>query len=432
MLDHFQRFLYSENLHPDSDAILVGVSGGVDSVVLAHLFIKTGFKIALAHVNYGKRGAESDKDEELVRNYAQQWEVPFYSNAYPKGTETPGNFQQMARNFRYQWFESLALEFSLPYIAVGHHAGDQVETFLMHEFRGAGLQGLSSMKARSKKLIRPLLTVPKEDLYRYAAKEGLTYREDASNHGSDYARNFLRNDVLPLIETRFTQVRTNVLKTISHVNRAVSLTEWLISYAGLVVSEGDSRLVALEPIKQAPDPVEVLYWIMHSASFSETQLADIWKAKPGSCIENHEYMAIREQNHIRFFPISSLPGPFEVIVNAEGNYKLPHASIRISCLPLKENAHQKVFELGYSGDQPFPIILRTKKQGEVFRPHGMQGRKKTLKKFLSDLNLDFWQRQRVVIIEMQNEVAVVAPHRSSHSFDINKYNNRVFIYWNMA
>jgi tRNA(Ile)-lysidine synthase len=105
MLDHFQRFLYTENLDPTSDTILIGISGGVDSVVLAQLFINSGFKIALAHVNYGQRGVESDQDEELVHGYASTWNVPAYVITYPNDQDNKGNFQEKARNFRYQWFD---------------------------------------------------------------------------------------------------------------------------------------------------------------------------------------------------------------------------------------------------------------------------------------------------------------------------------------
>ncbi|MBK7789914.1 MAG: tRNA lysidine(34) synthetase TilS [Saprospiraceae bacterium] len=427
MLDHFQRFLYTENLNPASDSILIGISGGVDSVVMAHLFINSGFKIALAHVNYGLRGIESDQDEELVRAYASTWKVPVYVIAYPNVPATKGNFQENARNFRYQWFSSLAEQNDYSYVAIAHHADDQIETSLLNMMRAAGIHGLSAMQSRNGALIRPLLSVFKEELYAYAKKEGLEFREDASNQISYYRRNYLRNNVIPLLESGFPNAKVNVLKCISLLNQSIALTEWLITNSDGVKEDNSSKVIDVSAVGKSPDPIEYLYWIMRSALFTPTQLSDIWRGRPGSKIETAVHLAIREKNYIRLFKKSSMPAPFDIKVIDWGEHILPHARIVISALPLPKSTNSENFELLFKGETPFPFTLRPKKPGDVFLPKGMDGKSKTVKKFLSDQGLDYWQRKRVVIIDSNDSIAAVLPYRVSHLPDTPQNDNRVYL-----
>ncbi len=427
MLDHFQRFLYTENLDPTSDTILIGISGGVDSVVLAQLFINSGFKIALAHVNYGQRGVESDQDEELVHGYASTWNVPAYVITYPNDQDNKGNFQEKARNFRYQWFSSVAQQNKFSYIATAHHADDQIETFILHLMRASGIHGLSSMKPKHENLIRPLLMVFKDELYAYAKKEGLQFREDASNQTAYYRRNYLRNKVIPLLENGFPNAKRNILKSISLMNQSVSLTEWLINNSAGVKKENNSQVIDVVSLGKSPDPVEFLYWVMRSASFSYTQLTDIWSGKPGSKIETAGYMAIREKNYIRFFEKSNLPAAYEISVFDWGVYNLPHARIVVSDFPIPKTASSEIFELRFKRENPFPFILRPKRSADLFLPKGMEGKSKTVKKYLSDQGLDFWQRERVVAIEIKDTIAALLPYRISHLFDTDQGDNCVYV-----
>ena len=427
MLDHFQRFLYTENLDPKSDTILIGISGGVDSVVLAHLFIKFEFKIALAHVNYGQRGVESDKDEELVRTIASAWGVTSHITMFPDDSDNMGNFQENARNFRYQWFDSLVKKYRYKYIAVAHHADDQIETFLMHLMRASGVHGLSAMQQNRDRLIRPLLSIFKEEIYAYAERERLEFREDASNQNSRYRRNYLRNEVIPHLVNGFPNAKTNILKSITLINESVALTEWLIENSTFQRHDYNSQLIDIAAVGKSPDPIELLFWIMRSALFTISQLTDIWKGKPGAKIESGSHMAIREQRYIRFFENSSLPEPFEIQVSDWGEYVLPHARILVSNSPIPKADHCQYFELRFHENNPFPLTLRRKKSGDIFKPKGMQGKSKTVKQYLSDQNLDFWQRNRVVIIETKGIIAGLLPHRISHLFEATQNDNRVYV-----
>src|SRR5690606_1145217 len=140
------------------DKILVAVSGGVDSMVLAHLFLQSGLKVGIAHINHALRGSESDKDCEFVRNFAQTHHVPFFSEIIPDTYwAAQQNKQAAARDFRYAFFGSCARREGFPYIATAHHKDDDMETFFMRVKRGAGLTGLAGIQSERGNIIRPLL-----------------------------------------------------------------------------------------------------------------------------------------------------------------------------------------------------------------------------------------------------------------------------------
>lgn len=203
----FRAAIRRQSFIQESDSILVGVSGGVDSMVLASLLARLkkdlNFEFSLAHVNYGLRGEESESQEKLVRHFADKNQIPcFVSKAeLPKSQ----NLQAAARDFRYHFFSEMALQMGASKIAVAHHLEDQVETILAHWLRGSSLKGLMGMKpfremGNGLMLIRPLLEFSKEELRAYAIRNRIPYIEDSSNESDQYWRNRLRHELLPVIQ----------------------------------------------------------------------------------------------------------------------------------------------------------------------------------------------------------------------------------------
>src|SRR5690606_10508000 len=207
MKDLFEDFLERKNEAPwRSKRILVAVSGGVDSMVLAHLLVQSGCQLALAHCNYQLRDGESDLDLQLMKDWAAEHAVPVFSRQFPTKqilAEQGGNLQETARRLRYDWFEELSQSEGFHYIATAHHAQDAVETLLYNLFTGTGIAGLHGILALQGKLIRPLLPYFKEDIIRFAKANAIPWREDYSNAHSNYTRNKIRNVLLPEIDRVF-------------------------------------------------------------------------------------------------------------------------------------------------------------------------------------------------------------------------------------
>lgn len=181
--------------------VVVGVSGGADSVVLAHVLKKLGYEIVIAHLNHQLRGKESDKDEQFVKDLAKDWGVLYSvkTGFIPK----EGNLENNARKVRYAFLEDVRGKYNADCIAVGHHMDDQIETVLMHMVRGSGLRGQVGIKYQKDKLIRPMLDVKRNKILDYAKENKLDYRTDESNNDLSYNRNFWRHLAIPYLKTYY-------------------------------------------------------------------------------------------------------------------------------------------------------------------------------------------------------------------------------------
>lgn len=189
--------------------LLVGVSGGMDSVSLLHALHRLGHAVTVVHVNYGRRGAASVADEQLVRALAEDMACRCHVVTYKPSAST-GSFQAEARAFRYRLFGELAHEHELSWVAVGHTASDQAETLLLNAGRGTGPRGLWGMPGsrllvphERPRLIRPLLTLTRTEVEAFAKQEGLQWRHDASNDSDQYLRNRVRHELLPVLRDLF-------------------------------------------------------------------------------------------------------------------------------------------------------------------------------------------------------------------------------------
>jgi tRNA(Ile)-lysidine synthase len=200
MNQKFLAFVKENNLIEKDDRVLIGVSGGVDSVVLldilTYLQKKLQIQVAAAHINYGLR-KESDRDHKFVKNLAKSYKIPFFDK---KTKLTGSNIEERARDIRYDFFNKVAKEEGFNKVAVAHHKNDLVETFFLNAVRGSGLTGLVSMKPKTGNLVRPLLFATRDDIENYAKKNKLNFVEDVTNKDLSIKRNLIRHKVIPNIQ----------------------------------------------------------------------------------------------------------------------------------------------------------------------------------------------------------------------------------------
>ena len=207
--DFKQRFEIS-----DSCMLIVGVSGGLDSMVLLHALKSIHSKISVAHINYLLRGQESVKDAKLVESIAQSYSFPFEKLEHDLQADLDdngGNLQEKAREIRFSFFRSLMDKHEVNRLILAHHQDDQIENFWMQMARGGGIRAMSGMKELNDNIIRPLLSISKAELSVYAAKHDIEWREDTSNKNNTYTRNIWRNVLIPELK-----------RTIPHINESVT------------------------------------------------------------------------------------------------------------------------------------------------------------------------------------------------------------------
>lgn len=222
LIKSIQNFAFQNDLWEKDTKIVLGVSGGPDSVFLldffAHIAPKYDLKLHIAHVNYSLRGKDSEKDEAFVRRLGEKYDIEV-SVLKTKKAQYRGNLENSLRNIRYEFFEDTRKKLGFDLIAVAHTMDDQAETVLMRILRGSGLNGLGAMKPKSGNIIRPLLQTGRNVMVAYLKQKGLVFRTDLSNLDTKLTRNRIRHELIPFLEKNF---NPSVKKTLSEWSAIVA------------------------------------------------------------------------------------------------------------------------------------------------------------------------------------------------------------------
>ena len=259
-----QNFSFHNELFSKGDGVLIGISGGPDSVCLTKVLLelkeKHNLRLVLLHVNYGLRGDDSDKDEEFVRDFAEKNKLPLVVVRY-EGQKGSAVSEEVLRDFRYEQLEKERRKSKLDLIAVGHTMDDQVETFLMNVVRGTGPGGLGGMHPRRGKIIRPLLAKKKSEVIKHLERIKQKYRIDQSNVEEDFTRNKIRSSVIPLIVREFNpKFPESIFRLTSNIRRTNEVVDECAetTYNGVVKKEKNSLLVEAAKLERLSEGMQAL------------------------------------------------------------------------------------------------------------------------------------------------------------------------------
>lgn len=394
---------------------MLAVSGGVDSVVMLHLFQKAGFPAGVAHCNFGLRGEESEGDEQFVKTLAEEYHFPFYSrrfNTKSFAREKSISTQMAARNLRYEWFEELRAAHNYTYIATAHHANDSLETTLLNLVRGTGLSGLHGISGINNHIIRPLLFATKEQVVAYAQENGLHWREDLSNESDDYKRNLLRHKVVPVLQQLNPSLESTFIQSSAKLQSAnlllkAMLNKWVEEV--VVEKEGQLRISKQKLISES-QPAYRLWHVLDKFGFSFQQSTQIIATLSGisgrqflsdthALLIDREYLIVQEKinNEANLsFLIDTLEGEFDF---GSFSLSLSHSPKNFR-LPMSHTAN---FAFINADTLKLPLTIRRWQQGDVFQPLGMQGKKKKLSDFFTDLKMDLFKKQNIFILLNGNQ-----------------------------
>lgn len=398
-----------------SPKFVIAVSGGPDSMALLYTFYKLDVEALAVHINYGKRGEESDKDAELVEEMADQWGFDCQSVKVNPEEAEDNNFQQWARRVRYDIFHSLAAEYDAEGIALAHHRDDQIETILQKLFRGAGFESWSAMEVWDGELFRPLLPVSRKEIEAYCEQRAIPYRIDRSNLESDFARNFLRNEWLQNLEHHFPGWRQNILRIPEQAEVFSDALKWI---SGQITDDKDrihrQQLLALEPrlaqalllrkLKQGEPDLEV-------SRDALQQIENLRELQTGKALQLTEsYSLLRDREWFKI--VYDRPESLKLTeLKPEELTEQPFVfdGIRFLIEPYAEPDFETALYLD-AEKLHWPLTLRTWKAGDSFQPLGMEGHQK-VSDHLTNRKVSAAQKKSALVIVSFDETicAVIFP-----------------------
>jgi len=419
------------NLAPkySGEKILVAVSGGIDSMVCAHVLNKYNYPITVAHCNFGLRKKESDTDANFVKKWCDKNKVLHIEKKFKVGKVKGESTQMTARNLRYKWFTQLTEKKGYSYIITAHHLNDSIETSLMNMVRGTGINGLTGIPAINGKIIRPMIHLFRDEIKEYAIRNNVTWREDKTNATTKYKRNKVRHELIPLLE----QYNPNFIETYAHnifnwknvakiYKQAIQrLKNELVHYDEAF---GGFKMSVLELLARGINE-EMMYELVAEFGFNAQQAEQMLTAmenQSGKQFISTDHVLLVDRLFILIKPKQEIENnPEEFIIPNKFPYKnevLDIGVVEIKKIPTLLTGPNEI--LLDKATLTFPITIRKWKAGDKFTPMGMKGKKK-LSDFLTDIKLDRFQKENIWVVEAANKkIAGVIGLRPDENHKISK------------
>lgn len=434
-----EDFLKQIDRLTDSDKnckILVGISGGADSVVLSHLLFKAGYSIGLAHCNFKLRGCESDEDESYVRKFAEEMQVPIYVKHFETKDYAIKNkisVQMAARELRFTWFQELVMQIEYKYIALAHHADDQIETFFINLFRGSGIHGLSGMLAKNCNYIRPLLTMQRVEIEQYAYENNLSFRTDSSNAKNDYLRNNIRNRLLPQLYQLVDGSKTGILQSLKYLSGNENLYDELVSgmTKDLIQTQNEFVTIRKEKILAIHSSEAFLFECIAPYGFKRQQIDAIsiaLRSEPGKIFYSKSHRLTINRDVIEIAAVVKNDFESQFVVNENDKDISFPVSLRFSIekfdpgfeiLKLPEIALLD-FDL-----LQFPLHLRKWKESDRFVPFGMRGSQLISDYFINHHLTKHEKEDCWLLCDKNDGIVWIIGYRISDNYKITSNTNQV-------
>lgn len=387
---------------------LCAVSGGVDSVVLAHLLRRMGVNFAVAHCNFHLRGEESMRDEMFVRSWAEKHNVEihcidFDTDGYSQ--EKGISIEMAAREQRYSFFYDLVVKYGYAGVLLAHHGDDQVETILHNFTRGTSIDGLLGMAPVRDIFYRVLLPFTREEIEKYARENDVTWVEDSTNATEDYTRNKIRHSVIPILKEINPSLCGSVQKNTEHLRGVNDLYRLLVEEKIKNITE-DTECgirIDIEALKTLGDAASTLiYEILRRYDMGDRamDLSLTLDTQSGKEFLSSTHRAVKDRRYIYIEPI--VPAHTEIetsIYEAPATIDAPVSITIEECEELDE-VYNDAVQIYLDKDKLcFPLRVRRWRAGDIFRPWGMGGNSKKLSKYLKDIKLPLTEKDRVCVLE---------------------------------
>ena len=433
MLEQFLNHIREKNLCTTSDRVLVAVSGGIDSMTLLHLLVRSDIPVGVAHVNFGLR-PEAVDEEELVRQTCLALNVPLHVRRFDTrrfAEENRLSIQVAARELRYSFFEDVAVSENYDLVATAHHADDNLETVLLNLVRGTGIDGLTGIPLRQGKIIRPLLFATRAMIEDWARANDVKWLEDASNREDYYARNLIRHQVVPRLKELNPSLENSFARTLERIRGTRDLASNVISdFRSRAIRRTETTItIDREALNLTNYPAVLLWEVVKEWGFSYDQCTDAVAAThSGKFFLSSSHRLALDRNV--FMITRNETCGFEDITFSEGDKVVNGAwsSLTVDVIPDTAFVMDRdAMVANLDRDKiAFPLTWRKWREGDVLVPLGMKSRKK-VSDLLIDTKVPRPMKDRVTVLESGGAIIWVVGHRIADHVKVTPSTRRILI-----
>ena len=425
MLEKFQSHITQNFPFLTGKKLLLATSGGLDSMVMVHLFKKLPFEFAIAHCNFQLRGIESFGDQNFIQDYAAANEIlifvtQFDTVAFAKDYKL--STQVAARELRYNWFYEILETENYDYILTAHHSDDNLETFLINLVRGTGLEGLIGIPSVNENIIRPLLSFSRQEIENYAKLNTINWREDSSNASDKYLRNKIRHRLVPVLKELNADFLSSFQKTQTYLKEAKAMVEdaSIMVYQKVAKEQDEEIHFDLNQLLKLPNYKSYLYQWLNEFGFSSWEdIYDLVQSQSGKQVFSNEFRLLKNRNFLILSPINLIEEITEYFINKDQKeVKIP---INISFCNIDDisvTGNDIIFV--DENKLEYPLVLRRWKTGDIFQPFGMGGKSKKVSKFFKDEKLSLIEKEKTWVLFSGNQIIWIVGIRQDERFKIEK------------
>jgi tRNA(Ile)-lysidine synthase len=415
MLEVFRTYIKENGLAGKKDRLLLAVSGGIDSMVMTHLFSDLHeFEFAIVHCNFQLRGNESIEDQVFVGELAGKLSCRFFTVGFETSDYAKSNnisIQMAARQLRYQWFKKIAEENNYTRVAVAHNRDDIAETVLLNLVRGTGIKGLTGIPPKSGIVIRPLLFAGRHEIENYAWEKSVAFREDKSNSELKYKRNILRHEVIPVLQKINPSFFTTIIEEteIFQSGYAVYSGELKRLKEAIIRQDGTRTYISIHKLRALKIDAPLLFDLLGEYGFGYSVVKDILRSldmDPGRYFHSKTHVLLKDRTELILESNTGADTSGIVFID-EDNFDLT-APIRLKSALIKRTDSFSIPTGGNSiavdrDSITFPLTLRRWEKGDAFTPLGMKGRKK-LSDFFIDRKINRIEKQNIWVLTSNNQI----------------------------
>ncbi len=432
MLRIIKSYILQNDLLSPSATVIVGLSGGADSMAMLDVLTLLGYRCIAAHCNFHLRGEESDRDADFVKKWCKSIDIEFVSIDFDTtgyASDKKISIEMAARELRYRWFEIIRSEYQAEAIAVAHHRDDSVETVLMNLVRGTGIKGLTGIAPKNEKIIRPMLCTTRQQIETYLKNRSIPFVIDSTNNEDLYTRNYLRLNVLPMLQKLNPSVTDAIFRTSQNLREAEKMYHAATERAKSIVFDGEK--IDITALLTEASPISVLFEILAPLGFNPTVIEDVCgalQAESGKIFVGERFRIIKDRDFLLLDPISTIMGNEDVFY-IQSDTREMEVPIHLIFSQEKKSVPIKKNRLWLYADMDklaFPLVLRRWQQGDWFIPFGMKERKK-LSDYFSDQKFSLKDKENAWILVSDKEIVWIVGERSDNRIRVTDKTENVFI-----